>query len=115
VPSTSFEVRHVAFDDPRADRPKLNVLYFFIANGKYMGTAEEVRLEGFNISDEYSFYCKIEVQPLGVEEATDAQQRTRDLLSALLPEVMTCLPDWVDVRAGRYPLTETPAKDDFPD
>jgi exosortase len=107
VPTTSFDLRRVSFDDPRSSRPKLQVLYFFIANGKYMATPEQVRMEGFNIADKYSFYCKVEVQPLWVEDPELAHERTQDLLSAMLPEIMTCLPDWVDVRAGEYPAPES--------
>lgn len=107
MPTDTFDLRRVAFDDPRSSRPKLQVLYFFIANGKYMATAEEVRIEGFNISDKYSYYCKVEVQPLWVDDPELAEQRTRDLLGAMLPEIMSCLPDWVDVRAGVYPPSES--------
>ena len=109
LPEDAFSVRQLAFDDPRNDRPQMNVLYFFVANGNYMASAEDVRIEGFNIRDEYSFYCKVEVQPVGVEDPELARERTRDMLSAVLPEIMTCLPDWVEVRAGEYPAPQTPA------
>lgn len=105
VPTASFNARHVSFDDPGSSRPEIHALYFFIANGKYMSTAEDVRLEGFNISDKYSFYCKVEVQPLWVEDPDLARQRTQALLSAIVPEVMAALPDWVEVRAGTYPTS----------
>ncbi|MFW6336540.1 MAG: exosortase-associated EpsI family protein, partial [Phycisphaeraceae bacterium] len=108
VPTEALDLRRVSFDDPRSSRPKLQVLYFFIANGKYMATAEEVRIEGFNILDKYSYYCKVEVQPLWVDDPELAEERTRDLLRAMLPEIMTSLPDWVDVRAGLYPHPESP-------
>ena len=105
VPSDDFTARQVTFADPTNPTDTFHVVYFFIANGKFMSTAEAVRVEGFNITDRYSFYCKVEVQVLGVRDREVAEERAESLLTVMLPEIMTALPDWVEVRAGSYPET----------
>ena len=112
LPTDAFAARRVAFADPRDPSSAFQVFYFFVANGNYMASAQEVRVEGFNISDEYSFYCKVEVQLPGVSDPELARERVEALLGPMLPEIMACLPDWVDVRAGRYPRTEAPTSPD---
>ncbi len=39
----------------------------------------------------------------GLRNAELAGEKTADLLSNLLPEIMATLPDWTDVRAGSWP------------
>jgi hypothetical protein len=82
-----------------------NVLYFFAANGKFLRTPEEVRFLAFNPRDRYAYFCKIEVGVPGVGEPDAAAQRAEAFLSVILPEVMACLPDWVEVESGQYPPT----------
>ena len=83
--------------------PASNVLYFFAANGQFLPTATDVRKLGWDPSDKYAYYCKIEVQFFGLSDRDMARQRAADLLSELLPEIMACLPDWVQVKRGAYP------------
>ena len=72
-----------------------------------------------DMSARYSYYAKVEVLPgrLLSGNRPDAPQQfvggvgdtglTLELcssfLSHALPEVLACLPDWEDVRSGRYP------------
>jgi exosortase len=102
VPQTEFETTYFTFRDPRSQRRE-NVLYFFVANGKFLPTPDHVRASGFDPRDRYSYYCKIEVQLFGVSDLDLASQRAESLLSAVLPEIMACLPDWVEVTEGRWP------------
>jgi len=81
-----------------------NVLYFFAANGKYMHTPELVRLNGFDPRDRYAYFCKIEVGVPGVADPDEASRVAEAFLTRMLPEIMACLPDWREVKAGRYPL-----------
>ncbi len=101
IPATRFTFA-ASKDDTRAS----NVIYFFAANGKFLATPEAVRAQAFGLKDQYSYYCKIEVGFFGVSDPDEAAQRTGALLSVLLPEIMACLPDWVDVTEGRYPPRE---------
>ena len=98
VPATRF----TAFVPQRPDEP-LTASYFFAANGGFYATPNMVRVQGFNLRDRYSYYCKVEVMFPGLRDAQRAEDRTADLLSHLLPEIMAALPDWTQVRAGAWP------------
>ena len=106
VPATRF----TAFAPSHPDEP-LTATYFFVANGGFFATPNQVRLQGFNLRDKYSYYCKVEVMFPGLRDADLAGEKTADLLSNLLPEIMATLPDWTDVRAGSWP----PDRPDRPD
>jgi exosortase len=94
-----------------ANGPRQHVHYFFAANGRYFSSPNAVRLQAFDLRDRYSYYCKIEVMPLrkgerglqALSDQTVSEQRASAFLSAALPEVMACLPDWVDVTQGHWP------------
>jgi len=92
---------------PEGGSEQENVVYFFMANGKYFASPNEVRELGFDPRDEYAYYCKIEVALVGVSDPAEAQQRVAEYLDQFLPEVLACLPDWRDVRDGRWPEPET--------
>lgn len=80
-----------------------NVVYFFAANGRFLPSPNDVRLQGFDPRDRHAYYCKIEV---GVEKISDPDEAMRiasEFLSAMMPEILRCLPDWVDVVEGRWP------------
>ena len=98
VPATRF----TAFEPGKPDLP-LTASYFFVANGGFYATPNQVRLQGFNLRDRYSYYCKVEVMFPHVRDPGAAAGGTADLLGHLLPEVMAALPDWTDVRAGLWP------------
>lgn len=105
IPATMF-----TYGSHNSASPDANVIYFFAANGKFLPTPDHVRFQGFSLTDEYSYYCKIEVGVNLVGDKKLAKQRVNDFLSDFLPQVMACLPDWVDVSQGRWP----PDKDAAP-
>ena len=77
--------------------------YFFIANGGHVGNAEGVRTLAFDMTDDYAFYLKVQVSSSTTQSPEALAAATSDLLGELLPEIMRCVPDWVEVQAGRYP------------
>ncbi|MDT8390225.1 MAG: hypothetical protein RRC34_06925 [Lentisphaeria bacterium] len=79
------------------------VTYFFAANGRFMGDTGNVRKLVIHITDRYAYWAKIEVLPLGVGDREQALNVVKEFLSAALPEIMLCLPDWGEVKAGNYP------------
>lgn len=83
------------------------VTYFFAANGEFMGTTGDVRKLVIDITDKYAYWAKIEVLPLALDNRKAALDTVREFLSAALPEIMLCLPDWNEVKSGRYPPSET--------
>ncbi len=85
--------------------------YFFIANGAIATSAEQVRLLAFDLSNDYAYYLKVQFNAAAgsqIDSPEELAEVSADLLSELLPDLMRCVPDWVEVSAGRYP----PDRDD---
>ncbi|MEM9294599.1 MAG: exosortase/archaeosortase family protein [Planctomycetota bacterium] len=99
IPATKFQYLMEGADAPEY------VVFFFAANGKFIASPNGVRANGFDPTDQYSYYCKIEAQPVLVQDPALAKQRVEAMLTHLLPEVMACLPDWREVEARKYPTT----------
>ncbi len=106
VPSETIDATIFSFAQPDSPSRVSNVLYFFVANGKVFSTPEWVRAKAFDLRDRYSYYCKVEVGMFGVGDTAMAAERAEAFLSVMLPEIMACLPDWVDVIAGRWPASQ---------
>jgi len=77
--------------------------YFFIANGGTVPRANDVRLLAFNLTDTYSYYMKVQFSSVTARSGEELAAEAGALLDELLPELMRCVPDWVEVTAGRYP------------
>jgi hypothetical protein len=118
VPETDFDVtcfnyavaqQHSALGALSAAEPEVrgNVIYFFAANGRFLASPNDVRVQGFDPSDAHAYYCKIEVS-VNVPEPERAVQISSEFLSAMMPEILRCLPDWVEVTQGRWPPPSTP-------
>lgn len=103
VPQTDIDTTVFTFASPEDRAFQSNVIYFFAANGKFLPTPERVRLQGFDPRDRYSYYCKIEVGVFGVGDRQAANDRVSAFLADMLPEIMACLPDWIEVSQGRWP------------
>ncbi len=87
--------------------------YFFVANGGWVSSAEGVRLLAFDLRTKYAFYMKVQVTSVsGVTSGEQLAKEAASLLDGLLPELMLCVPDWVEVEAGRYPEGEGAAGED---
>lgn len=88
---------------PEGSNSQENVTYFFMANGKMFPSPLQVRERGFDPRDEYAYYCKIEVAILGISDPVESQRLSAEFLDQFMPEILACLPDWRDVREGRWP------------
>ena len=71
-----------------------------------MASPNAVRLQGFDIRDAYSYYAKVEVALIGVEDPAEVAQGTARFLNLYLPDIMACFPDWEQVRDGDWPVGE---------
>lgn len=104
VPALAFSARSFRYGESPNPEQQDSVFYFFAANGRFFPWSHDLRLYAFDPRDEYSYYCKIEVQvlPIGGRnvEPQVAVERVNDLLTVILPEIMSCLPDWVEVQRG---------------
>lgn len=103
MPAMQFNATGFTFVPPERPNQQANVVYFFAANGKFLATPDAVRFYGFDPRDRYSYYCKIEANFVDIADPQLAAERASAFFSAALPEIMACLPDWVDVKQGRYP------------
>lgn len=111
IPGVDIPATFFTFSNPANNDDLVNVAYFFVANGKFLPSPHAVRKNGFDIRDKYSYYCKVQVT-VNVQDKDEAIKQISSLLSELMPEVMSCLPDWVDVTEGRWPAEQAPAAAD---
>jgi len=102
MPIGAFELRTVQFSHKNHPRELLFGGYFFIANGRVTSTPEGVKRFAFIASEEYAYYCKVQILMAGPKSKMDEGrfvELAADFIEALLPELMRCLPDWADVEA----------------
>ncbi|MBB6429299.1 exosortase/archaeosortase family protein [Algisphaera agarilytica] len=104
LPEREINTVRFTYGPPDNVKEDQHVIYFFAANGKYLASPNAVRAQGFDIRDAHSYYCKIEIQVLGENDPDAVTRHTTDLLNVFLPDIMACLPDWDDVKAGRWPI-----------
>lgn len=97
-----IRIRVNPFIHPKEER-RLFAGYFFIANGGHCDSAEDVRLLAFNLTDSYAYYLKVQVSSVTVKDEQAYAEAAQSLLSELLPDIMLCVPDWVEVLRGNYP------------
>lgn len=109
VPDRQIPVRAFNFV-PKGGGDLQTVIYFFAANGKFLGTPESVRSLVFDVRDRYAYWCKIEMLPLDAHDSERAIEMVADFVSYALPEVLACLPDWQEVKSGKFPPNENEEK-----
>ncbi len=101
MPIGEFKLRTTEFRD--ASKPKVRIYagYFFIANGRTTPTPEGVRASAFNLKTKYAYYAKIQFTMHVPEQMTKGEfaEVVADLAAELLPELMSCLPDWSEVES----------------
>lgn len=77
--------------------------YFFIANGGTVPNANDVRTLAFNLTDDYAYYLKVQVNSATVGSVEELVEQASLLLDDLIGEIMRCVPDWIEVELGLYP------------
>lgn len=93
---------------------KLYAGYFFIANGGTVANANAVRTLAYDLTSDYAFYLKVQVTSASVVSFEDLAGKAGSLLEDLLPDIMLCVPDWVEVQQGNYP-EDNPRRGKAPD
>lgn len=107
--ATSVPMRISDFVDPKTQAVSI-IGHFFIANNQLTPSADSVRELAFRLTDDYAYYVKVQIS-VTAGLAGDARERrvadAKDLariaggpggfISELLPEVMLCLPDWIEL------------------
>lgn len=113
-PNNQIPVRVLQFDAPSGLRDRFQaarqrgptVMYFFLCNGRYATTRDEVRRLQMNLFDKYAYYAKIEVSFSDSRFAANAGPE--ESLAALQPLLRKLLPilrndhfqDWESVSQG---------------
>jgi hypothetical protein len=99
MPLGEFELRTTEFSHPEFGDDHVFAGYFFVANGRATAYPENIRLLAFDPSSKFAYYCKIQFTIRGTQSFTleDFQSTVSDLSTVLLPDIMSCLPDWVEV------------------
>ena len=99
LPLGEFAIRTTEFShDDMPDR-RVFAGYFFVANGRYAVTPEQVKLLAFRKSERFAYYCKIQFLTIGDKDFTveDFVAQAARLTEELLPDLMRCLPDWPEL------------------
>jgi hypothetical protein len=120
LPVGDYQITVVEFM-PEPTDPKTRQIggYFFVANGRISASARGVKNLAFDPREEYAYYCKVQFSYKG--RITDPGLDTlvprfleivEDVLPELVPELVQCLPDWVEVEARKSPPSVTPKQND---
>lgn len=110
LPERDIDAARFTYGQPNSADQDQHVIYFFAANGQFLASPNAVRAQGFDIRDQYSYYCKIEVQVVGETDPQKFAVGATALLDEFLPEILACLPDWDEVKTGRWPIADQPAE-----
>jgi hypothetical protein len=102
LPVGDYALRTTIFTSP--DRPSLRNFggYLFVANGRTTSSAMAVENVAFDLTSEYAYYCKIQLNATmaSMSEANEEENLERfetlatDFLESLIPAMTEVLPDW---------------------
>jgi hypothetical protein len=77
--------------------------YFFVANGGTVASAEGVRSLAFDLTSDYAYYLKVQTTCASVDTKAEHAVGVGVADRGAAPEIMRCVPDWIDVETGVYP------------
>ncbi len=102
MPVGEFKLRTTEFGSEENPGVRVYAGYFFIANGETMPDPVDVRKFAFSLTTQYAYYAKVQFLLAGPEDfgRDDFIEAVSEVLDDLLPELMRCLPDWVDVESS---------------
>jgi hypothetical protein len=109
MPEGEFELRVTEFSFEGRPQARTFGGYFFIANNRIAVTPEDVKRLAFIKTEEYAYYCKIQFVMVGGSDLSREKfvGHSTDLLEELLPHLMHCLPDWVEVQKRQETTNQT--------
>jgi hypothetical protein len=91
-PLTTVPMRLFEFAAPQMTMPQ-TVLYFFVANGRFVGMPEQVRAQVFDLRLRRAYWCKVELLVQGAADKAQLLATAGEFLEVAVPELLTCLPD----------------------
>jgi hypothetical protein len=99
-------VRFISFDDQTpTQRLRRNVAYFFQTQGVYEANPTLVRLHLQALTQRANYFAKVELMNQ-VADHDRAVAMMQDFLTAALPDVERCLPDYLHLMATTQPAGE---------
>jgi hypothetical protein len=102
MPVGPIEMTVSEFRPASSNRQRQTGGYFFIANGRSTPSAFGVRRLAFSLTDEYAYYCKVQVTVRSDASDDDGEARelyrsiASEIVTELLPHLMKRLPRWPD-------------------
>lgn len=102
MPVGPIEMTVSEFRPAASNRERQTGGYFFIANGRPTASAFGVRSLAFSLTDEYAYYCKVQVTVRSAASEDEAAARelyravASEIVTELLPHLMKRLPRWSD-------------------
>jgi len=90
----NIKIRYINFEDQTgaANVPR-SISYFFHVNGEFACSPLDVRGKLAELWEKKAYYAKIETMTT-MENTEESAKVQTDFLTAALPEVVRCLPDW---------------------
>ena len=102
MPVGPIEMTVSEFRPAASTRERQTGGYFLIANGRPTASAFGVRRLAFDLTDEYAYYCKVQVTVRSAASDDEAEAREQyravasEIVTELLPHLMKRLPRWPD-------------------
>ena len=92
--------RFVEYSNPRGTWENLHVQYYvYSLNGYPESSWKAVRLENASLLGKYSYFAKIQFNPLNeIKDTDEAKQATEEFVKYMLPEVLKALPMPEDIK-----------------
>ena len=102
LPLGDYKLRTTIFTSPEDTSFQNYGGYFFVANGRTTPSAMAVENVAFDLTSEYAYYCKIQLNATmstlsGNEDEANLdlfRSQVTDFLGSLMPEMTEILPDW---------------------
>jgi hypothetical protein len=82
--------------------------YFFVTNGVAVSSSDQIRLRAFRLTDDYAYYTKVQFTSYDAASPEELGVIAASMLDEIFPDLMFRMPDWVEVKAGRYPPATPP-------
>ncbi len=102
TPDRPIRMMMSSFAGPEGET-RLVAGYFFVANGGTVASANDVRTLAFDLQSDYAYYLKVQVTTAQVDSKEQLALLAGSLVGELMPEIMRCVPDWIEVQRGNYP------------
>jgi hypothetical protein len=89
-----IELRYINFEDQTGtSKVPRSISYFFHVNGQFDSSPLGVRQKLANLWEKKGYYAKIEVMTT-MEDSKESARVMTDFLTAAMPEIQRCMPDW---------------------